>query len=229
MAGEPQVVLVGGLTADPELRFTQSGLAVANFTIAQTPRSFDRQKNEYVDGEALFIRCSVWRDYAEHIAASLQKGMQVIAVGRLVSRSYETKEGEKRTSMELQVDDIGPTLRFATAQVIRTGSRTQTNNQAQQRGQQQEQQWYAPGQGAPQQVQPAQQQPQWQGPPAGQSQEQPVQQQPQQFPGQVQGVQAGDFAPMYQQQPAQQVVQGADPGLWQAPTGQEPVDPNAPF
>ncbi len=119
MAGETVITVVGNLTADPELRFTPSGAAVANFTIASTPRTFDRQTNEWKDGEALFLRCSVWREAAENIAESLTKGMRVIAQGRLTQRSYETREGEKRTVVELQVDEIGPSLRFASAKVTR--------------------------------------------------------------------------------------------------------------
>ena len=120
MAGETIITVVGNLTADPELRYTQSGLAVANFTIASTPRTYDRQSNEWKDGEALFLRASVWRDFAEHVASSLTKGMRVVAQGRLKQRSYETKEGEKRTTIELEVDEIGPSLRYATAQVTRS-------------------------------------------------------------------------------------------------------------
>src|ERR1700712_1588917 len=122
MAGETIITVVGNLTSDPELRYTQNGLAVANFTIASTPRTFDKQRNEYVDGEALFLRASVWRDFAEHVAGSLTKGSRVIAQGRLKQRSYETKEGEKRTSIELEIDEIGPSLRYATAQVTRAAS-----------------------------------------------------------------------------------------------------------
>ena len=119
MAGETIITVVGNLTSDPELRYTQNGLAVANFTIASTPRNFDRQANEWKDGEALFLRASVWRDFAEHVAGSLAKGSRVIATGRLKQRSYETREGEKRTAFELEVDEIGPSLRYATAQVTR--------------------------------------------------------------------------------------------------------------
>lgn len=122
MAGETVITVVGNLTSDPELRYTQSGLAVANFTIASTPRSFDRASNDWKDGDALFLRASVWREFAEHVAGSLTKGSRVIATGRLKQRSYETKEGEKRTSIELEVDEIGPSLRYATAQVTRTSS-----------------------------------------------------------------------------------------------------------
>lgn len=119
MAGETIITVVGNLTADPELRYTQNGLPVANFTIASTPRNFDRAANEWKDGEALFLRASVWREFAEHVAGSLTKGSRVVATGRLKQRSYETKEGEKRTSIELEVDEIGPSLRYATAQVTR--------------------------------------------------------------------------------------------------------------
>jgi single-strand DNA-binding protein len=122
MAGETIITVVGNLTADPELRYTQSGLPVANFTIASTPRNFDRASNEWKDGEALFLRASVWREFAEHVAGSLTKGMRVMATGRLKQRSYETREGEKRTSIELEVDEIGPSLRYATAQVTRAAS-----------------------------------------------------------------------------------------------------------
>ena len=121
MAGETQVTVVGNMVADADLRFTPSGAAVANFTIASTPRTFDKQRNEWVDGEALFLRCAAWKQLGENVAESLTKGTQVIVQGRLKSRSYETKEGEKRTSMELEVDAVGPSLQFATAQVTRAG------------------------------------------------------------------------------------------------------------
>ncbi|QWY81943.1 ssDNA binding protein [Arthrobacter phage Sicarius2] len=120
MAGETPITIIGNLTNDPELRFTPSGAAVANFTIASTPRTFDRQANEWKDGETLFMRCSVWRGQAENAAETLQKGMRVIAQGLLKSRSYETKEGEKRTIIELDVAEIGPSLQYATAKVART-------------------------------------------------------------------------------------------------------------
>jgi single-strand DNA-binding protein len=120
MAGDTVITIIGNLTADPELRFTPSGAAVANFTVASTPRQFDRQSNEWKDGETLFMRCSVWRDAAENVAESLQRGMRVIVSGRLKSRSYETKEGEKRTVVEMDVDEIGPSLRSATAKVNKT-------------------------------------------------------------------------------------------------------------
>jgi single-strand DNA-binding protein len=120
MAGETIITVVGNLTADPELRFTPSGAAVASFTIASTPRTFDRNTNEWKDGEALFLRCSIWRQAAENVAESLQRGMRVIASGRLKQRSYETREGEKRTVIELDVDEIGPSLKYASAKVNRT-------------------------------------------------------------------------------------------------------------
>ncbi|MGN6754704.1 MAG: single-stranded DNA-binding protein [Intrasporangium sp.] len=120
MAGDTVITIIGNLTADPELRFTPSGAAVANFTVASTPRTFDRNSNEWKDGETLFMRCSIWRDAAENVAESLQRGMRVIASGRLKSRSYETKEGEKRTVIEMDVDEIGPSLRSATAKVNKT-------------------------------------------------------------------------------------------------------------
>jgi single-strand DNA-binding protein len=122
MAGETVITLVGNLTADPELRFTPSGAAVANFTVASTPRTFDRQSNEWRDGDAMFLNCAVWRQAAENVAESLQKGMRVIVQGRLKSRSYETREGERRTVFEIDVDEIGPALRYATAKVTRTSS-----------------------------------------------------------------------------------------------------------
>jgi single-strand DNA-binding protein len=120
MAGETVITIIGNLTNDPELRFTPSGAAVANFTVASTPRTFDRQSNEWRDGETLFMRCSVWRDAAENVAESLQRGTRVVASGRLRSRSYETKEGDKRTVVEMEVDEIGPSLRYATAKVSKT-------------------------------------------------------------------------------------------------------------
>ena len=116
---ETTITVVGNLTADPELRYTQGGLAVANFTIASTPRTFDRQANDWKDGEALFLRASCWREFAEHVAGSLTKGSRVVATGRLKQRSYDDREGVKRTAIELEVDEIGPSLRYATAQVTR--------------------------------------------------------------------------------------------------------------
>ncbi|WP_432560263.1 single-stranded DNA-binding protein [Granulicoccus sp. GXG6511] len=120
MAGETIITLVGNLTGDPELRFTPSGAAVANFTVASTPRNFDRQTNEWRDGEAMFINCSVWRQAAENVAESLQKGMRVVVQGRLKSRSYDTREGERRTVFEIDVDEVGPSLKYATAKVTKT-------------------------------------------------------------------------------------------------------------
>lgn len=156
MAGETVITVIGNLTADPELRFTPSGSAVANFTIASTPRTFDRQTNEWKDGEALFLRASVWREAAENVAESLTKGMRVIAQGRLRSRSYDTKEGERRTVMELEVDEIGPSLRYATAQVTRAasggsggGGGSFGGGQARPQVQQQDEPWSTPGSAAP--------------------------------------------------------------------------------
>lgn len=123
MSGETTITIVGNLTADPELRYTQNGLPVANFTIAATERTFDRDSNEWKDAGTLFLRASVWREFAEHVAGSLTKGSRVIATGRLKQRSYKDREGNDRTAIELEVDEIGPSLRYATAQVTRaTGS-----------------------------------------------------------------------------------------------------------
>lgn len=124
------ITVVGNLTADPELRYTQSGLAVVNFTIASTPRTFDKASNEWKDGEALFLRASCWREFAENVAGSLAKGSRVVATGKLKSRAYETREGERRTSMELEVDEIGPSLRYATAAVSKNAPRGQGQAQA---------------------------------------------------------------------------------------------------
>jgi len=120
MAGETVITVIGNLTDDPELRFTPSGAAVANFTVASTPRSFDKNSNEWKDGDALFLRCSIWRQSAENVAESLTKGMRVIVSGRLRQRSYQTKEGENRTVVELDVEEIGPSLKYASAKVNRT-------------------------------------------------------------------------------------------------------------
>ncbi|MGV9740767.1 single-stranded DNA-binding protein [Nocardia farcinica] len=117
MAGDTVITVIGNLTADPELRFTPAGQAVANFTVASTPRVFDRNTNEWKDGEALFLRCNIWREAAENVAESLTRGARVIVSGRLKQRSYETREGEKRTVVELEVDEVGPSLRYATAKV----------------------------------------------------------------------------------------------------------------
>lgn len=119
MTGEPIITVVGNLVADPELRWTANGAAVANFKVASTPRTFDRQANQWVDGEALFVPCSVWKEAAENVAESLTKGMRVIVQGRLKARSYEDRDGNKRTSWELDVDEVGPALKFATAKVTR--------------------------------------------------------------------------------------------------------------
>jgi len=117
VAGDTTITVVGNLTADPELRFTPSGAAVANFTVASTPRIYDRQSGEWKDGEALFLRCNIWREAAENVAESLTRGSRVIVTGRLKQRSFETREGEKRTVFEVEVDEIGPSLRYATAKV----------------------------------------------------------------------------------------------------------------
>ena len=120
MAGETTLTVVGNVTNDPELRFQPSGAAVCNFTVASTPRSFDRQANEWKDGETLFMRCSVWREQAESAAESILRGTRVIVTGRLKQRSFETKEGDKRTVVELDVDEVGPSLKYATAKVLRS-------------------------------------------------------------------------------------------------------------
>ena len=117
MAGDTTITVVGNLTADPELRFTPSGAAVASFTVASTPRTFDKASGEWKDGEALFLRCNIWRQAAENVAESLTRGSRVIVSGRLKQRSYETREGEKRTVIELEVDEVGPSLKYATAKV----------------------------------------------------------------------------------------------------------------
>ena len=119
MAGETQITIVGNVVADPELRFTQNGAAVANFTIASTPKKFDKQSNEFKDGETLFMRCSAWREMAENVAESLGRGTRVVAQGNLTARSFQTKEGENRTVMELDVQEVGPSLRYASAMVTK--------------------------------------------------------------------------------------------------------------
>lgn len=121
MAGDTQITVVGNLTADPEVRVTQSGKQVAGFSVASTPRVFDKRSNEWREGEALFLRCSVWGDYAANVAQSLRKGMPVMVVGKLRQRSFETRDGEKRTSFEVDVEEVGPTLRWSTAEVVRAG------------------------------------------------------------------------------------------------------------
>lgn len=136
MAGDTVITVIGNLTADPELRWTQSGAAVADFTVASTPRTYDRNAGEWRDGDTLFMRCSVWRETAENVAESLRKGMRVIVQGRLTQRSYDTQQGERRTVVELQVDEVGPSLRRARAQVTRTapfgGGGYQSDNRGQQ-------------------------------------------------------------------------------------------------
>jgi single-strand DNA-binding protein len=171
MAGDTVITIVGNLTADPELRFTPSGAAVANFTVASTPRTFDRQANEWKDGETLFMRCSVWREAAENVAESLHRGTRVIVQGRLKMRSYETKEGEKRTTTEMDVDEVGPSLRYASAKVTKA---ERSNPQQQQDQRQQMGDPWATGGQPPQQQGGWWQQPQ-QGPPQGQQQGPPQQ------------------------------------------------------
>lgn len=147
MAGETVITIIGNLTADPELRTTRNGGTVANFSIAATPRTFDKQSNQWVDGDALFLRCSAWRDLASHCAQTLRKGMRVIAQGRLQQRSYQANDGSNRTVVELQVDEIGPSLRYATAQVqkMQSGSYQGGNaNGGYQQPQQAQQQSQAP-------------------------------------------------------------------------------------
>ncbi|WP_396657146.1 single-stranded DNA-binding protein [Microbacterium oxydans] len=145
MAGETVITVVGNLTADPELRYTQNGLAVANFTIASTPRNYDKQAGEWKDGDPLFLRASVWREFAEHVAGSLTKGMRVVAQGRLVQKAYTDKEGNQRTSIELEVDEIGPSLRYATAQVTRAASGRPTPQPATSAPAPTQEQWTTPG------------------------------------------------------------------------------------
>lgn len=149
MAGETVITVIGNLTGDPEMRATPSGSMVANFTIASTPRTFDRQTNEWKDGEAMFLRCSLWREQAENAVESLTKGMRVIAQGNLKMRSYDDKEGNRRTATELEVDEIGPSLRFASAKVTRTnrsggGNRGTQSQPPQQNQPQQGGGWNAP-------------------------------------------------------------------------------------
>lgn len=194
MAGDTVITVIGNLTGDPELRFTPQGAAVANFTIASTPRNFDKATGEWKEGETLFLRASAWREAAENIAETLKKGMRVIAQGRLKSRSYETKEGEKRTSMELEIEEIGPSLRFASASVTRN-QRSGNNfggDQNYNGGYQNPQGGYNPNQG--------QQAPQGQGTPyyGNQGQGAPAQ-------GQQQW---GNQAPAQGQAPAPQAPQG---------------------
>lgn len=140
MAGETTLTVVGNLTSDPETRFTQSGAAVCSFTVASTPRTFDRQSNEWKDGDALFLRCNAWRQMAENVGESLSRGSRVLVSGRLRQRSFETKEGEKRTVMELEVDEIGPSLRYATAKINKV-DRSGGQRPAQQRQQPADDPW----------------------------------------------------------------------------------------
>ena len=190
MAGETVLTIVGNLTGDPELRFTPSGAAVANFTVASTPRTFDKASNEWKDGETLFMRCSVWRDAAENVAESLARGTRVIVTGRLKSRSYETKEGEKRTVIELDVDEVGPSLRYASAKVTKAERGGSGGGFGGQGGGQQADPW-ATGGSAPA---PAGGQGGWGG---QQAPQQPAQ------PGQPQGGQQGGWgqAPSYDEPP----------------------------
>lgn len=148
MAGETVITIVGNLTAEPELRTTRNGGAVANFSIASTPRTWNRNTNQFEDGQALFMRCSAWRDMAEHCAQSLAKGMRVIAQGRLQQRSYQAQDGSNRTVIELQVDEIGPSLRYATAQVQKMQSGGYQGGNANGGGYQQPQQAQQQSQGA---------------------------------------------------------------------------------
>lgn len=149
MSGETYVTVVGNLSGDPELRFTPSGAAVANFTIASTPRAFDRNTNEWKDQETLWMRCSIWRDAAEHVAESLTKGMRVVAYGRLIQRSWEdAKTGEKRSSVELQVEEVGPSLKYATAKVVKTERSGQDQGRQAQAGEGNQDPWATPPQNA---------------------------------------------------------------------------------
>jgi single-strand DNA-binding protein len=143
VTGETIIAVVGNTTADAELRYTQNGLAVAGFTIASTPRTFDRASGEWKDGDALFLRCTAWRELGEHVAASLKKGSRVIATGRLKQRTYQDREGQSRTSIELEVDEIGPSLRYATAEVTRTARGADGGGRA---AQPSNEQWAAPAQ-----------------------------------------------------------------------------------
>lgn len=240
MSGETQITVIGNLVADPELRFTPSGQAVANFTIASTPRTFDRQSNEWKDGDTLFLRSGVWREPAENVTASLTKGMRVIAQGRLKSRSYETKEGEKRTVIEFEIDEIGPSLRYAQAKVqrVQNGNGNQQQGGAGQAGGQ----WGGGQQQAPnqwnggQQQAPAQQGGQWgqygapQGQPQTQQQYQQPAQQPQTAPAQHYA-QAAANGPQQgaQRPPVQQDDPWATPGVSNAGGWGNAADQEPPF
>ncbi|WNM75167.1 SSB protein [Microbacterium phage Lonelysoil] len=220
MAGETLITVIGNLTADPELRYTQQGVPVANGTIASTPRTFDRQANDWKDGDPLFMRCAIWRELGEHAAGSLTKGMRVIATGFLEQKSYKDREGNDRTSIELNVQEIGPSLKYATAQVTRV-----QNGQGGQ--QQQAQQQMQPGYGAPQGYGPPQGgAPQGYGAPQQQGGSYPAPQgQPQQQTqpqGQPPQQQMPPQAQPGQQQPPQQTMQQQpgqmpQPGAFQSP------------
>ena len=210
---EPETTVVGNLTADPELRFTPSGAAVANFTVASTPRTFNRQTNQYEDGETLFMRCSVWREMAENVAESLSRGDRAVVSGRLKQRSYQTQQGENRTVIEMDVNEVGPSLRYATARVTKT-QRQQGQGQGQQGG---GDPWaQSPGQTTPQpQGDPwATPQGQPQGPPPGWAQ--PPAQAPQQAPAQQ---------PAPQQAPPQQGQQPTPQNWGPAPQYEAPAPP----
>lgn len=249
MAGETPITIIGNLTADPELRFTPgSGDAVANFTVASTPRTFDRQSNEWKDGETLFMRAAAWRELGQNVAETLTKGMRVIVTGVLKSRQYETKEGEKRTVIELEVSEVGPSLRYATATVVRTQSNGQQGGQgggfggAQQGAQQGYSQQGAQGgawggqqaQGGFQQAQPpAQQGGQWGSQQGGQGgvQAQPVQQgeDPWATPGQPPAQHSAQHSAQHYQQAAANGPQGGQQGAgnWNQTAAQQAVTAQA--
>lgn len=203
MANEPTIPLVGNLTADPELRYTQSGTAVCNFTVAQTPRQYDKNSNQYVDGNPLFMSCHVWKKAAENASQSLAKGMRVIVVGRLRQRSWEDKEGNKRTTYEVEVDSVGPDLTWATATVTRNPSNNSYGGQPQ------------AGSG-------------WNNQPTQQSAGGGWNNQPQQQGGQQPQTNYNTGQP--QQQPQQQTIPQGDPDPWNsAPQGQQGTDQEPPF
>lgn len=199
MAGETTITIVGNAVADPELRFTPSGAAVANFTVASTPRTYDKQQDKWVDGETLFMRCSVWREAAENVAESIHRGARLIVTGRLKSRSYETKEGEKRTVVELDVDEVGPSLRYASAKVTKAERGGSGGGFGGQGGFQQQDPWATGGSApAPQGGQgwggqQAPQQSGWGGQPAPQQQQAPQ--------GGQQSGWGGQQAPSYDDEP----------------------------
>ena len=219
MAGEQFLLWVGNMTADPEHRTTQNGLSVANFTVASTPRTFDRQANEWKDGEASFLRCSAWRELADHIAATFTKGMRVMVYGRLSMKNYQDREGNQRTAWELEVDEVGPSLKYATAQVTRAGN---GQGGGQQQAPQQGQGNYGPPQGNYGPPQGQQMAPQQGSYPAPQQQQAPPQQQPQQGyqqpPQQAPQQQVQQQPPQQQVQPmSQQPQQQPQPGAFQSP------------